>query len=117
MTHLPDGVDLASAAAIPLIALTGDQLVRQREKGQVVLITGALGCVGRARVVLHGMLSPEGALSETEVVASSDASLNQSALQRAAKWQEWQAERDAEPGAAPQSHEVFFTVQFALPAS
>jgi NADPH:quinone reductase-like Zn-dependent oxidoreductase len=28
MTHLPDGVDLANAAAIPLIALTGDQLVR-----------------------------------------------------------------------------------------
>jgi len=28
VTHLPDGVDLANAAAIPLIALTGDQLVR-----------------------------------------------------------------------------------------
>src|ERR1022692_3248237 len=28
VTHLPDGVDLADAAAIPLIALTGDQLVR-----------------------------------------------------------------------------------------
>src|SRR3984957_17510872 len=26
--HLPDGVDLANAAAIPLISLTGDQLVR-----------------------------------------------------------------------------------------
>ena len=28
VTHLPDGVDLADAAAIPLISLTGDQLVR-----------------------------------------------------------------------------------------
>jgi NADPH:quinone reductase-like Zn-dependent oxidoreductase len=28
VTHLPDGVDLANAAAIPLISLTGDQLVR-----------------------------------------------------------------------------------------
>jgi NADPH:quinone reductase-like Zn-dependent oxidoreductase len=53
VTHLPDGVDLAGAAAIPLIALTGDQLVRiatNVQKGQVVLITGALGSVGRAAV-------------------------------------------------------------------
>ena len=50
LTHLPDGVDLADAAAIPLIALTGDQLVRLAtnvKKGQIVLITGALGSVGR----------------------------------------------------------------------
>jgi NADPH:quinone reductase-like Zn-dependent oxidoreductase len=53
LTHLPDGLDLADAAAIPLIALTGDQLVRHAanvQKGQVVLITGALGSVGRAAV-------------------------------------------------------------------
>src|ERR1700678_462123 len=53
VTHLPDGLDLADAAAIPLIALTGDQLVRVAtnvKKGQVVLITGALGSVGRAAV-------------------------------------------------------------------
>ncbi len=41
-------------AAIPLIrCLTGDQLVRLAanvQKGQVVLITGALGSVGRAAV-------------------------------------------------------------------
>jgi NADPH:quinone reductase-like Zn-dependent oxidoreductase len=53
VTHLPDGVDLADSAAIPLIALTGDQLVRLAtnvQKGQVVLITGPLGSVGRAAV-------------------------------------------------------------------
>ncbi len=53
VTHLPDGVDLADAAAIPLISLTGDQLVRLAtnvKKGQVVLIAGALGSVGRAAV-------------------------------------------------------------------
>jgi NADPH:quinone reductase-like Zn-dependent oxidoreductase len=53
VTHLPDGVDLADASAIPLISLTGDQLVRlatKVQKGQVVLITGALGSVGRAAV-------------------------------------------------------------------
>ncbi len=53
LTHLPDGLDLADAAAIPLIALTGEQLVRlvtRVQKGQTVLVTGALGCVGRAAV-------------------------------------------------------------------
>jgi NADPH:quinone reductase-like Zn-dependent oxidoreductase len=53
VTHLPDGMDLTDAAAIPLIALTGDQLVRLAsnvKKGQVVLITGGLGSVGRAAV-------------------------------------------------------------------
>src|ERR1035437_8570305 len=51
VTHLPDGVDLAAAS--PLVSLTGDQLVRvatKVKKGQVVLITGALGSVGRAAV-------------------------------------------------------------------
>jgi NADPH:quinone reductase-like Zn-dependent oxidoreductase len=53
VTHLPDGVDLIDAAALPLISLTGDQLVRiatNVQKGQVVLVTGALGNVGRAAV-------------------------------------------------------------------
>ena len=51
LTHLPDGLDLVDAAAIPLISLTGEQLVRlatKVQKGQTVLVTGALGCVGRA---------------------------------------------------------------------
>src|ERR1700722_14998788 len=53
VTHLPDGAVLVNAAAIPLVAVTGDQLVRlatQVQKGQVVLVTGALGSVGRAAV-------------------------------------------------------------------
>ena len=53
VTHLPEGLEIADAAAIPLIALTGDQLVRVAtnvQKGQTVLITGALGSVGRAAV-------------------------------------------------------------------
>jgi NADPH:quinone reductase-like Zn-dependent oxidoreductase len=46
-------LDLADAAAIPLIALTGEQLVRlatRVQKGQTVVVTGALGSVGRAAV-------------------------------------------------------------------
>jgi len=53
VTHLPDGVELIDAAAIPLISLTGDQLVRVATKvrqGQTILISGALGGVGRAAV-------------------------------------------------------------------
>jgi NADPH:quinone reductase-like Zn-dependent oxidoreductase len=53
LTHLPDGLDLIDSAAIPLIALTGDQLVRlaaRAQPGQTLLVSGALGSVGRAAV-------------------------------------------------------------------
>lgn len=53
VTHLPDGVDPIDAAAIPLVSLTGDQLVRLATKaaaGQTILVSGALGSVGRAAV-------------------------------------------------------------------
>ena len=53
LTHLPDGLDLTDAAAIPLACLTGDQLVRlatRAGRGQTILISGALGSVGRAAV-------------------------------------------------------------------
>lgn len=51
--HVPDGLDLVSCAALPLVALTGDQLVRLAalpETGQTILVSGALGGVGRAAV-------------------------------------------------------------------
>ena len=53
ITHLPDGVDLVDAAAIPLVVLTGDQLVKLvvgAQSGQTLLVSGALGSVGRAAV-------------------------------------------------------------------
>jgi NADPH:quinone reductase-like Zn-dependent oxidoreductase len=53
VAHMPDGLELANAAAIPLIAATGEQLVRLAanvREGQTVLVTGALGSVGRAAV-------------------------------------------------------------------
>lgn len=53
LAHLPDGVDLVDAAALPLIAMTGEQLVRlaaKVQRGQTLLVTGALGSVGRAAV-------------------------------------------------------------------
>ena len=53
VTHLPDGLDEIEAAAIPLVSLTGEQLVRlstQAASGQTILVSGALGSVGRAAV-------------------------------------------------------------------
>ena len=53
LAHLPDGCDLVDAAAIPLIAMTGEQLVRlasHGKEGQTIIVTGALGSVGRAAV-------------------------------------------------------------------
>jgi NADPH:quinone reductase-like Zn-dependent oxidoreductase len=53
LTHLPDGLDLAEAAALPLVTLTGEQLISRGvkiQRGQTVLITGAIGGVGRTAV-------------------------------------------------------------------
>jgi len=51
--HLPARADLSDAAAIPLAALTGVQLIEEAADvtaGQLVLITGAVGAVGRFAV-------------------------------------------------------------------
>lgn len=88
VTHLPDGVDLIDAAAIPLISLTGDQLVRVATKvrqGETILVSGALGSVGRAAVhtakklgarvvagVRRKQLSDAAALETWSVVAIDD---------------------------------------------
>lgn len=53
LTHLPDGCDLVDAAAIPLVSMTGEQLVRLAARataGQSIIVTGALGSVGRAAI-------------------------------------------------------------------
>jgi NADPH:quinone reductase-like Zn-dependent oxidoreductase len=53
LTHLPDGLDLVEAAALPLVTLTGEQLISRGTKiqrGQTVLVTGAVGAVGRTAV-------------------------------------------------------------------
>ncbi len=53
VSHLPEGVDLVDAAAIPLVILTGDQLIRvatRARSGQTIVVSGALGSVGRSAV-------------------------------------------------------------------
>ena len=51
--HVPDGIDLVDAGALPMGALTGIQLIELGAKarpGQRILVTGANGSVGRAAV-------------------------------------------------------------------
>jgi NADPH:quinone reductase-like Zn-dependent oxidoreductase len=50
---IPEGLDLVEAAALPLVTLTGEQLITrgtQIQSGQTVLVTGAVGGVGRSAV-------------------------------------------------------------------
>ena len=53
LAHLPDSVDFQAGAALPLVGLTGRQLVDKLggvKAGDRVLVSGALGGVGRAAV-------------------------------------------------------------------
>lgn len=53
LAKLPEGLDLVEAAALPLVTLTGAQLISVASgmnAGQTVLVSGALGGVGRSAV-------------------------------------------------------------------
>ncbi len=51
---VPEGLDLVEAAALPLVTLTGEQLISRGteiQRGQTVLVAGAVGGVGRSAVL------------------------------------------------------------------
>ena len=53
LAKVPEGIELVHAAALPLVTITGEQLIRIGtgiQPGQTILITGALGGVGRSAV-------------------------------------------------------------------
>ena len=60
LTQIPAGLKTEDAAALPLVLLTGCQLIElgvKPRQGETVLVTGALGSVGRSAVFvakLHG---------------------------------------------------------------
>jgi NADPH:quinone reductase-like Zn-dependent oxidoreductase len=60
LARIPDGLDPKEAGVIPLITLTGAQLIEkgvQPKSGEVILVTGAAGAVGRTAVFVakqHG---------------------------------------------------------------
>jgi NADPH:quinone reductase-like Zn-dependent oxidoreductase len=53
VAKIPEGLDLVEAAALPTVGLTGYQLVTRGaalKRGETILVTGALGSVGRVVV-------------------------------------------------------------------
>lgn len=54
LTVIPDGLDVEQAAALPLVVTTGAQLIQHMrpKRRDLLLVTGALGNVGRAAVYL-----------------------------------------------------------------
>ena len=51
--RVPEGLDVQDAAALPLVTLTGTELIEeavQPQRGDLVLVTGAVGNVGRSAV-------------------------------------------------------------------
>jgi NADPH:quinone reductase-like Zn-dependent oxidoreductase len=53
LAKVPQGLELAAAAALPLVTITGSQLISvaaQPKAGQTVLVSGAFGGVGRSAV-------------------------------------------------------------------
>ena len=95
----------------------GSMLVRAWHFHGFVPYTGDAANATLQMVVVHGVLTAGGELTETEVVASSSAGLNQRALDFAAKHKRWKAEDGDQPGATPQEREIFFTVHMAVPAT
>jgi len=65
--------------------------------------------------VVHAMQSPDGQLSDVEVLASSAPSAKDAALAFIAKWHSGMMGRAPEPGATPQSHEVLITLESPQP--
>lgn len=54
LTNVPDGLDMEQAAALPLVTTTGAQLTEHvaPKRGETMLVTGAVGSVGRSAVWL-----------------------------------------------------------------
>jgi NADPH:quinone reductase-like Zn-dependent oxidoreductase len=53
LAKIPDGIDLVEAAALPLVTMTGSELISVAsgiKRGQTILVSGAVGSVARAAV-------------------------------------------------------------------
>jgi NADPH:quinone reductase-like Zn-dependent oxidoreductase len=88
LAKIPKGLDLIEAAALPLVTMTGNQLVAATgiEAGQTVMVVGAVGNVGRSAlftakergaIVIAGVLKRQldraKTLGADQVVATDDA--------------------------------------------
>jgi NADPH:quinone reductase-like Zn-dependent oxidoreductase len=75
LARIPEGLDPIDAAALPLVLLTGAQVIElgvQPKQGDVVLVTGAIGGVGRTAVHVakqHGAYVIAGVRSSQRIEA------------------------------------------------
>src|SRR5271163_606535 len=81
LAKVPQGLDLIQAAALPLVTVTGNQLLAATgiKAGQTVLVVGAAGNVGRSAVftaksrgatVIAGILQRQMQLDDTKTVGA-----------------------------------------------
>jgi hypothetical protein len=95
LTALGVGFPLTPPASMQSVEITGGP-VTSTSSGQFA--------------VVHGMLAPDGTVTNTEVLATSNPSLNQKALDRAAQ-RHWMRQED-QNGVTPQSSEAYFVTLF-----
>jgi hypothetical protein len=112
---------LFDPAGLTPLGVGGEMTPPARSRGVVSLLSRSALTASNANpvikvVVLHGCVSPDGQLSETEILASSDASFNQTALDRAKARPVFPLANRTQPGATPQSHEAYFTYEFVTSA-
>src|ERR1700735_1266250 len=87
LAKIPKGLDLIEAAALPLVTMTGSQLLSATgiEAGQTVMVVGAAGNVGRSAVftakergatviagVLKRQMDPAKAVGADQLIATDD---------------------------------------------
>ena len=72
---------------------------------------GAPGAAAQV-VELHALQSPSGQVSDVELLASSDTSLNEAAIAFASQWHGGMMGQESQAGATPQSHEVVMTIEY-----
>jgi NADPH:quinone reductase-like Zn-dependent oxidoreductase len=81
LAKIPEGLDLIQAAALPLVTVTGNQLMSATEikAGQTVMVVGAVGNVGRSAVftakargatVIAGVLKRQMQIEDAKTVAA-----------------------------------------------
>lgn len=74
---------------------------------------GSSAPAGTTRIVaLHGLQSPNWQISDAEVFASSDPSLNDAALAFVSKWTGGMMGDEPNAGVTPQSHEFIMTIEY-----
>jgi len=78
------------------------------------LPAGAPGATAQI-VILHGIAAPNGQLSDLELLASSDPSLNEPALAYASHWPGGGTGQDIDTGATPQSREIMLMIEYSIP--